>query len=436
MVAARRIFEADPGVPLDSLVALLGRSREVNLHTQSVANIAALSTAVQVSTLPVRHGTVGSFTIQLPGAGTFEVGSYQWLGLEATAVGDTLVDGTTGLTVVENDGSATILVGRTEGNLPLLQAGTYTTAESPLLASVTTLEFDGGLLDLRLQGSVGRHRVCMACRSATEPQSPGVGGHYNGRAMHDLTVGGVTWQQAGDALPPGTDKIWFAFGESSFNTIRGQWTLSPNWVIVDSTDTDYSIEYATTWTGPWNQDAYAVASSKYARYRDPGGRKRIRRIGNDLSGADRDWVPVWELDIPSVGNVWENQRADTNFDFYPDDFLLARLEYEFDSQVTTLNGVVERALASLLFHPSIMRPNFASRSHTRHMMVRFHRDGVASGISVGYLQVAGRIGNSTTLQGFILNANGGSDGSLPITAFTTSERGNQFNSGTLRLWVL
>ena len=449
MAQLRDIFEHERLIPLETQGALLGDTSIYLLGSGTASSISDLGSAFRPTDIPIDVDSVDELTLRLTDAvGDFTVPMFNWTSLDGADPGDTLSEaqGTGIRAYAAGSSSEWVLVGRTEGNQVLVQAGTYTHSSSVNVA-VHTKQLLGGLLDFRLRASVGRRRVCMVARSPTRPETPGSAPHDNGRTLRQVTVSGVTWYQAGRAVPGGTAQLWLAFGESVYDSVRGQWAVQSTWLLVNTSNTAYAIEYGPAWTGPFVAETFSPAVHRYASLRTPDGHSIVRRIGNDRSSENRDWALLSETYVGGSNYRAEPYLKRTFFDFYPEDFRILRWEWEWDDlQTSEVNGVTYRdrvdrmvAATSVVASPEMVRNRAVwvpTRARGAVWSLRAVRNQELRAARTPLIATGGS--SSADYKILVQFETDESTGALPIKfiRFVEIVNGGQNVRGWLRTWVL
>ena len=422
--------------------SLLGERQGTLFASGTVSGIAALGTAFLVNARAIDTGDVDAMRLRFLGPVDYEVPIYKWTGIVAAAAGDTLAENAgTGFRVYADNGTW-ILVGRTEGNQLLVQNGTYNSdGGSSFSIGINTIQYQGGLMDHRIDSVGARHRLCMQARSASVPANPGTP-HYAGRSIRSVTVGGVTWNQAGLYTEPGSDTLYFAFGEAVYSTLRGRWVVQQSWRVVDATDSA-DIQYGPSWIGPWSDPPYAYGTHEYARVRLDDGSFAVYKIGPEATSVDREWRLLTETYIDGDAALSKPYTTRTGLDFHPTEWRKMKVSFDWQAFSDTHDGVVYYDRSHGFLDPSdiLVAPigvrsesAFEPRTSGRSWLYIINR---SSDIRLGRTKNALPGGSSTQLP-IAVQWEGDASGNLPITHFrvirrTTASAGI---TGWLRHWVL
>ena len=422
--------------------SLLGERQGSLFASGTVSGIAALGTAFLVNARAIDTGDVDAMRLRFLGPVDYEVPIYKWTGIVAAEAGDTLAENAgTGFRVYADDGTW-ILVGRTEGNQLLVQNGTYASdGGSSFSIGINTIQYQGGLLDHRVDSVGARHRLCMQARSASAPANPGTP-HYSGRSIRSVTVGGVTWNQAGLYAEPGSDTLYFAFGEAIYSTLRGRWVVQESWRVVDATDSA-DIQYGPSWIGPWSDPPYTYGTHEYARVRLDDGSFAVYKIGPESTSVDREWRLLTETYIDGSAYLATPYTTRTGIDFHPEEWRLMKVEFDWEDYTATHDGVVYYDRSTGFLDPSdIIAAPIGVRSATQYEPRTVGRSWYyvinrSTGIRVGR-NTASLISGGSEQMPIAVQWEGDASGNLPITHFRVIRRTTNSRSitGWLRHWIL
>jgi len=422
--------------------SLLGERQGTIYASGQASGISALSVAFLVNVRAIDVGSVGAFRLRFVGPVDYLVPIYKWTNLVAAAAGDTLTEnGGTGLRVYDTDGKW-ILVGRTNGNQVLVQNGTYDSDGGAAFGiSIHTVEYLGGFLDHRIDSVGTRHRLCMQARSASVPSNPG-SPHYSGRSIRSITTGGVTWNQAGLYTEPGTDTLYFAFGEAVYSTLRGRWVVQQSWRVVDATDSA-DIQYGPSWVGPWSDPPYAYGTHEYARVRLDDGSFAVYKIGPEATSVDRAWRLLTETYIDGDAALSKPYTTRTGIDFHPTEWRQMKVTFDWEAFSDTHDGVVYYDRSHGFLDPSdiLVAPigvrsesAYEPRTSGRSWLYIINR---LSDIRIGRNKASLPSGSSSQLV-VAVQWEGDASGNLPITHFRVIRRTTASSgiTGWLRHWIL
>ena len=420
--------------PLDRFDALraelAGTGTFATFSSESVANANSAFSTTRSLGFGINVDNVDRIRLQL-GNTDFEFAVSEWLRLPAGTAGTTL-GADSRITVVQTGGTDTIRVGRADGNVILVQFGTYTAPTTNLIVRQQQLRYSGGLIDLRVREAGGRHRVCMITRSTTQPAAPSADHFYDGTNIHNLS--GSPWIQAGSGVPSGTDKIWFAFGEAAIDPLSSLWELETVWLVVDSTETSALIQYATDWTGPFSASVYTFPTHRYARIRQPDGTLTVRRIGNDLSAGRRDWVLLGEIEMAQ--GITDDYDVDMFVGWNSDDFELIRFDGLWIGKSSTdppTNPPISNVfLASDLVRPMAPQTGGASMIEGQSVRIGSNVKGVSL-VNVAFSDNSFYSGGSDR-QGMMINFYGSALDTGPITSMSIFNRTADTERILLRIW--
>ena len=409
---------------------LAGTGTFATFSSENVANANSAFSTTRALGFGINVDNVDRIRLQL-GNTDFEFAVSEWLRLPAGTAGTTL-GADSRITVVQTGGTDTIRVGRADGNVILVQFGTYTAPTTNLIVRQQQLRYSGGLIDLRVREAGGRHRVCMITRSTTEPSQPSADHFYDGTNIHNLS--GSPWIQAGSGVPSGTDKIWFAFGEAAIDPLSSLWELETVWLVVDSTETSALIQYATDWTGPFSASVYTFPTHRYARIRQPDGTLTVRRIGNDLSAGRRDWVLLGEIEMAQ--GITDDYDVDMFVGWNSDDFELIRFDGLWIGKSSTdppTNPPISNVfLASDLVRPMAPQTGGASMIEGQSVRIGSNVKGVSL-VNVAFSDNSFYSGGSDR-QGMMINFYGSALDTGPITSMSIFNRTADTERILLRIW--
>ena len=288
------------GVPLGDLETIVGTLVERHRHTETIATASTGSTAVRINYKPLQFAA--EYRIRLTNAAGAEqlngtINALTWQGLVHAAVGDTLVhDGQptqTGhrLAPVGNDPAppATIVVGRTEANFPLIQG---IALPSGGMLEVFSTEFSGGAIEERSwrQTAAAPHVVRLKTLSTTTAMAPPDLG-YDGSFATGLD--GTGWVELDEPFPDpdlSGATVYQLRANAVYNPLAGRWLISN--IEVFSPEGGVTVEFATSSEGPWH--AVQASDDTWRRWRDATLYWHIEPL-NELDGGWRFLTSfVWD----------------------------------------------------------------------------------------------------------------------------------------------
>lgn len=427
----------------DADQSLIGNVHEVRVDDIQTSN-SGLDSAVLLSESSIDLGRTDVIEVRLPNNSVFQIAAYEWAGLDHATVGANLANilHTRRMEIHEEGGGESIYFARTSDNQVLIQSVDWEyDNENQFGVTLYSLEYDGGLLDHRI-GAVGtRHTIAMQARNSTRPDAPGSDVDYNGRYVETETVGGVNWYTLNFNLT-GSDTLWFAFGEATYNIQTGRWDVADNWIVVDTTDST-NIMFAPTSTSTW-VSPYAHGTHRYARIRRADGSFAIRSLLPTSQTLERKWQLLSETYIDGSDYRGEPYTTRTFFDFHPDEFRFMKVEFDWEDYSGTTNSVVhyDRSVgfidpADIVCAPEAGRQASAWDTKVSGPVWRFafnRQTGTLLGRYAG--SISGGSSNSLVMQ-VQFEANNAT-GELPIEVFRVLERtsGSSGVTGWLRIWVL
>ena len=419
--------------------SLMGESR-TSVYTDGTATngIADLGNAFQPSQKALDVPATDGIRITVPNH-EFDLPVYLWTALRSASAGNTLSESQgTGQRVYSDDGSVWILVGRTTGNHVLVQTGTYTyTSGTAFSVGILTTEFQGGLLDHRLDAVGARRSIVMEAFNSSRPGLP-VGVHDTGRSVFSVTVNGVTWNQAGKFLLTGSTTRWFAFGESVYEPLQGRWIVEDSWQIVNGGQAA-NIQFGGSWVGPWIDPPYVFGTHIFARVRRPDGTFVVYSIKPSPRPLEREWKLLSQTYVGGSPYRATPYTTTLAFDFVPSEWKLMKVEWEWEDFTSTAGrdktfGFLDPSdiiVAPIGVRSSVQfEPRLAGQTWT--LSCR-RNDGISLARSSDSIE-SGHTENLTAMIQFESDANGGP----PATVVRFIERGGGCArvDGWLRLWVL
>ena len=372
----------------------------------------------------------------------FHVPIFDWARLrDYDGTDEISVSAGTAYVATERGGTRTMLVGRTSTTQLRVQVPADfdlrdTDADGNAIdwyLTTHTVRFAGGLLDHRVAHVHRRHRICAMVRSSSRPAAP-TNINYNGRTLDTISENGLTYYQAGGALPRGSNTIWLLFGEAVYNPTGVRWDVQGSWLIVDSTDTALSITYGVSWIGPWNQpaanangDVLQPALYRFARLRRADDEFIVRRIGSDVS-PDRE--PQLLATMQMLDRTLTTYSAPLNFDFDPSDFRLVFFELRWTSgerdfaapyMAYAVTGVDLEDATSVVGNGNVFNLGFSRYPGSTHV----NRSNIAP---------AGSSNRWAMRANFVRADNSGSGPFTTLSGFDLSVP--TARQATLRVWVL
>ena len=306
------------GVPLSDLDTIVGTLVERHRHTETIATASTGSTAVRINYKPLQFAA--EYRIRLTNAAGAEqlngtINALTWQGLVHAAVGDTLVhDGQptqTGhrLAPVGNDPAppATIVVGRTEANFPLIQG---IALPSGGMLEVFSTEFSGGAIEERSwrQTAAAPHVVRLKTLSTTTAMAPPDLG-YDGSFATGLD--GTGWVELDEPFPDpdlSGATVYQLRANAVYNPLAGRWLISN--IEVFSPEGGVTVEFATSSEGPWH--AVQASDDTWRRWRDATLYWHIEPL-NELDGGWRFLTSFsWDSSAtpdPGIYTAWVKALA-------------------------------------------------------------------------------------------------------------------------------
>ena len=306
------------GVPLGDLETIVGTLVERHRHTETIATASTGSTAVRINYKPLQFAA--EYRIRLTNAAGAEqlngtINALTWQGLVHAAVGDTLVhDGQptqTGhrLAPVGNDPAppATIVVGRTEANFPLIQG---IALPSGGMLEVFSTEFSGGAIEERSwrQTAAAPHVVRLKTLSTTTAMAPPDLG-YDGSFATGLD--GTGWVELDEPFPDpdlSGATVYQLRANAVYNPLAGRWLISN--IEVFSPEGGVTVEFATSSEGPWH--AVQASDDTWRRWRDATLYWHIEPL-NELDGGWRFLTSFsWDSSAtpdPGIYTAWVKALA-------------------------------------------------------------------------------------------------------------------------------
>lgn len=299
------------GVPQDSLTSIVGELQERRVHTLSTSAALAAGEAHIVNYHPfagdreIRVKVIQSDnTVFLDGL----VNTALWYGIVIAEDGDTLVqDGShrqTALRLTNPDSlTATAIVGRTAGNLLLIQPSVAIPSGATI--EIWANEWVGGAIAERIGRIVSQppKELRYIQRSPTEPAAPPVTAVYTGAVL----VGAGAWIEDGADIP-GSDTEWLAIATATYNQLAGRWIVGP-WTVTSNaggTNVQYSAD-ETSWHNT------RQGGDQYRRWRDSQGNWHY----DDLVNHDENWQRILAVTYSGASSdygITERYIAGTDLD--------------------------------------------------------------------------------------------------------------------------
>ena len=289
------------GVPQSDLASVVGTLVERFRHTETITTASTGATAVRINYKPLQHSaeirvllTNSAGTVLLNGT----INTLTWTGLQHAAVGDTLVhDGQptqTGHRLTAADRvsviPATIVLGRTQDNFPLLQ-GIALPLNSTL--NIYTTEFSGGAIEERSwrQTAAAPHVVRLKILTTTTNPTPPPDLGYDGSFATGLE--GTGWVELAEPFPDpelSGATVYQLRANAVYNPLAGRWLISN--IEVFSPEGGVSVQFAVSDTGPWHSTQ--AATDTWRRWRDSTGYWHIEPL-NELDDGWRFLTSfVWD----------------------------------------------------------------------------------------------------------------------------------------------
>ena len=285
---------------LNSLFAgddsLLGSDQEFILSSRVAADLAAIQTnAWRLTGQPVDPTIYDRVRVDLGSHASFELSIVDFLAIESASQHDVLVAGDTGRLVTTEHG--TLLVGRTSGNRPMIQAVTYAGLPDDTTIQAIGVTARAGLLDRRIGGVENRSRLrrWLIAWNLTEPAITA------DRVSVDGALNASWRREAGDEydwLPPhlapnssATNKLrWATPVDIFWSHETGGWDfeLGP----VYPFQTAYDGGYAASEFGPYRL-VDDRADDAWIRVRDPATASYIVTRIREADAVSRpvNWRP-------------------------------------------------------------------------------------------------------------------------------------------------
>ena len=327
----------------DGFSPLLGNSERIlvdSLTTSSWTDISAVCVDLGETSISDHYS---AFLEILVDGKFFVVRRYDWALLTPQSAGAAISEGNnTALRAYERDGTVGvyILVGRSEGGIPLIQQGAGINPTGAVRIELYRTEYDGGWLDFALQTTGQRQLICMQCDQDARPNPPphGTDLRHNGREPVAAALStGEVWYPSGRRIRSLTTKTWFAFGEAVYDNLLGVWKVSSAWYLADQSDR-LAIQFGRNWDGPWTDSAYVVGAHRYARIRRADSSLTVRFIGVDGSGHSLRWVPLSEQYVDGGAYPYEPYTARLGFNLHPAEWDFLRFEWEWESNSDVVDG--------------------------------------------------------------------------------------------------
>ena len=338
-----QIFDHERLLGLSALGLLVGDEITTLTDSVTVSSWAGLAASVEVGEVSLGDTNISQFLIEVDGR-MFLVPIYDWSILVPQPAGSNISTGNgTALTAYEVGAppNVNILVGKSDGNIPLMQAGAGLNPSGSVQIRLHSVTTSGGLLDRLLATTGQRQLICMQCDQNARPAPPPHGSdlRHNGKqpAAAALSTGEVWWP-AGQRSRSLTVRTWFAFGEAVYDNLLGIWKVGAAWYVVDQSDRA-NIQFARNWDDLWGGSDYVVGGHYYARLRRPDGSYIIRFIGVDGGGHTRRWVPLTEQYVNGSAYPYEPYVVRTAFDFHPSEWNFLLWEWEWESNSDVVDGV-------------------------------------------------------------------------------------------------
>ena len=320
------------GVPVSELVDLLGGLESSLLADRTISAIANLATASRIAGQAIdvtRHDfveveIVSSSDVLL---GKWQVSIDDWRMLTAAADTDTIsVAGGTAYDV------GTVLIGRTNTDRVLVQADTFTTAETNFVVNIYGLGRDAGLLGRRLSGSGTNHSkpYLALTRANSAPSLPSAAEFsYNGVTLTHTPDGANPTFTDPNVLLSGTGTIYAVSLQLIYDHYTSTWSVDIGSLITQGTTSDLAFaadEDATTWSGtPITND------DQWARIRDENGNYvyiRTRTAEPATGNVPTGWRPVEICRFAGAAGT-NTGLATPNFDWSDYTFLeVVYLQYD------------------------------------------------------------------------------------------------------------
>ncbi len=292
------------GVPLGELQALVGDPNTIFLGANGNSDLATLfSIAIEIGPLAVSVSDHDFIRVTVDNGSGFswQIPVQDFTGIPSPASeGDDISVGDAAgnqrsVTIEESNGGNTILMGRTDSNVVLLQFGTFAPAPTqnpapPASMRVSAITHNQGLVRRRidpLRNHITR-TIILQRHSATEPPAPASG---------EVTFDGLTttlarnseWADINLEIS-GTDPRWIASVEFRYISVLDRWIPVGAWT-VHLANNSFRIQYASSSTGPW------LAS-------DPGTTELWVRYRLQ----DGTWA-THQTRVASISRAWRNIRV-------------------------------------------------------------------------------------------------------------------------------
>ena len=339
-----QIFEHKRPIALGGMGSLIGdieRGQIDVVTTNAWVDIASAS--IEIGETSLANINIAEFDIVLDGK-TFIVPIYDWTALTPQSSGTAISTGnSTALRAYERDGNAGvyILIGRSDGNIPLIQQGEGLNPSGNVRIELYTTETTGGLIDRLINGTGQRQLIVMQCDQDARPNPPphGTDLRHNGKEPVAATLStGEVWWPSGNRIRSLTTKTWFAFGEAVYDNLQGIWRVVAAWYILDQSDRT-NIQFSRNWFGPWGTGDYVAGADNYARIRRSDGSYIVRHIGVDGAGNDKRLIPLTEQYIDGSSQAYEPYTVRTNFDLHPSEWDFMVFEWSWANASSDVDGI-------------------------------------------------------------------------------------------------
>ena len=286
----------DSGIPLGDLENIVGTLVERFRHTETITDVSSGSTASRINYKPLQFAT--EYRVELVSSTGTEllngtINSLTWQGLQTAEVGDTLVhDGQptqTGhrLTAVDGDPviAATIMLGRTEDNFPLIQG---VALPDQAVLDVFSTEFSGGAITERLwrQTSAAPHVVRLKGYFVDDDTAETAASNVGYDGSFATGIEGTGWYEGNEPYPGGVDRVgktehWYR-SDAVYNPLAARWLISNSDIFAP--EGGVTVSYAVSAEGPWHDNQ--AADDLWRRWRDSSGFWHIEPL-NELDDGWR-----------------------------------------------------------------------------------------------------------------------------------------------------
>ena len=319
------------GVPLSDLQQMVGDPLTIfwgSNGDRDLASLFSIARPIGTRAISVADHDILRVTIDNGDDYVWELPVQDFTGIPtAASAGDTLVAPTTAIEVAEASGGNTILVGRTDSNVFLMQVGTYAPAptQSPAPPStfrLVAITHNEGLVRRRidpLRNHVTR-QVVVHRHSATRPVAP-TSSEVTFDGFNTIIEPNSEWTDINTNIV-GSDPLWIASREFQYISILDRWIGRSAWSI-HLASSSFRIQYSSTADGPW-VDTDPGTPELWVRYRLDDGTWATHQTR--VSSSSRSWSTLAIASL-RAGQVSVTRSTPT---IDPDDFEWFCFTYQED----------------------------------------------------------------------------------------------------------